>query len=541
MWAESGLVLNCIIAENSSETSTDNAFLTWAGNVSVFSNCVGAAAVNATCYAVVHPFANAAGADFSPLVGTAAVDGGAPEAWMASASDFLGNPRVSGAAPDIGAIEYDQSGLTVGYRADVATGKAPLTVTFTVTALGAAGEISCAWDLDGDGVADKTSTGTTFVHTFADPVAVDVGLTVTDSASAQSAEAASKTRIRALGNAILVSSASPAPAEPYDNWGNAAANLPDALAIACGGSEIVVSNGTYDIAAEMQVLSDITIRGLTGDWRDVTLRSKKGSGNHRIFWLDNASARIEGMTLCDATYTDHGAGVYIGENGGALYRCAVTNCSNISAWGKCGGGVYIAPNADAALVDSCMISGCRSHHEGGAGGAALSMSAGLAVNCIITGNNMENLTGAPVNCGSVRVTGGTFAHGLVVGNKSKVCPGIYVTGGEVVNSIISDNSTQQPASYNAAWAGTGSLLKYNVMDIESPLPDTCKYEDVSATFVDYYNGDFRLKSTSEAFDGGVKRVWTKSVRDFRGRPRKSGKAPDCGIYEAGGGFSLLLR
>lgn len=536
VWASSGKVVNCIIAENTCEASTDRKTNTWAGEANCFVNCVGTDAMNGSCTQLEHPFADAARGDYAPVLGTAAVDGGVAEDWMAEAKDFLGNARVSGKAPDVGAIEYDQSKLSVGYTVDVASGKAPLTVTFTVTAIGATGDVTCQWDLDGDGVAETTSDKLTFTHTYEQPCAAAVGLSISDAGSGQTCDAAVKTTVRALGDAIRVSGTSAHPAEPYDTWENAAHSVEDALAIAIGGSEVIVSNGVYDIAVEQQLLQDVTVRGLTGKFADTVLRSKKNSGNHRIFWLDCEDARVEGLTVCNASMNDHGAGVYIGAKGGVLSHCMVSNCSCIAANSKSGGGVYIEPGADTALVDACVISACKSHHENGAGGAAISVAAGLVRNCLITGNDMNNVSGGPKACGSVRVVGGVVANCTVAGNRSKTCPGIVANydaktpnPGRVVNCAIGDNTTQNTdGTYNTSWAGDPNCFDHCI----GPEQINASCFAGEGLFVDAANGDYRLPKDSVALDKGVRHGWMlPGGKDFFGGHRVCNGRPDLGYFE----------
>lgn len=536
VWASSGKVVNCIIAENTCEASTDRKANSWAGDENCFVNCVGTDAMNGSCTRLEHPFADAARGDYTPILGTAAVDGGVEEDWMAEAKDLLGNARVSGNAPDVGAIEYDQSKLAVGYTVDVASGKAPLMVTFTVTAIGATGDVTCHWDLDGDGVAETTSDKLTFTHTYEQPCAATVGLSIIDAGSGQTCDAAVKTTVRALGDAIHVSGTSAHPAEPYDTWENAAHSVEDALAIAIGGSEVIVSNGVYDIAVEQQLLQDVTVRGLTGKFADTVLRSKKNSGNHRIFWLDCADARVEGLTVCNASMNDHGAGVYIGAKGGVLSHCMVSNCSCIAANGKSGGGVYIEPGADTALVDACVISACKSHHENGAGGAAISVAAGLVWNCLITGNDMNNVSGNPKDCGSVRVVGGVVANCTVAGNRSKTCPGIVANydaktpnPGRVVNCAIGDNTTQNTdGTYNTSWAGDPNCFDHCI----GPEQINASCFAGEGLFVDAANGDYRLPKDSVALDKGVRHGWMlPGGKDFFGGHRVCNGRPDLGYFE----------
>lgn len=540
IWATEGRVVNCIVAENMNTTSADPKDVTWAGDANCFDHCVGTVAMNGSCHSVEHPFSDSAHDDFSLRLGTAAVDGGKSEDWMANAKDLLGLARVSGVAPDIGAYEYDQSRLSAGYAVvGVASGRAPLTVTFAVTAFGATGDVTCRWDLDGDGQPDAESTGPTFEHTFETPCAVAVGLTLTDAGSGRSCEASVKTTVRVFGPAILVSAKSSHPAEPYDSWENAAHDVETAVSVAYPGSEIVVSNGTYDIASEIKVFSPLTIRGLTGVAGDVTLRSKSGSGYHRLFWLDDPGARIESMTLSGASTQVDGAGVYIGVNGGTLSRCVVTNCSCLNGWGKAGGGVFVASGADAALVDSCVITGCKAHREHLAGGNAIALYGGVARNCLIVGNVDSGKNANNNNVGSVKVDGGVFVNGTVVGNGSAKCPGIWAVSGRIVNCAIGDNTTEcDDGSANTSWAGDPNCFENCIGPVK--INASCL---AGENLFDRSKGDYRLQPKSPALDAGVKMDWmVPDGKDFFGCRRVSNLKPDLGYWELQvSGLMLIVR
>lgn len=372
VWAESGLVLNCIIAENTSESSLDKGYTAWAGNASCFSNCVSAVAINEFCLEMEHPFSDADNGDFSPILGSAGVDSGAAEDWMASALDLLGRPRVSGSAPDAGAIEYDQSLFSAAFSASPSFGTAPLSVNFSVTTAGGTGPYLCSWDWDGDGVADETTSGDV-AHTFSNPCLANVGLTVKDTATGNTFSVPRPVPVKVFGDAVRVVAGNANSAPPYDRQENAAATLEAAYAFAEDGTEIVISGGTHDVSAEIKVTKAVTIRGATGRPEDVVLKAK---GSHRMFMLANPAAKITGVTIRDGNSGAlSGGGVYIDTAGGVLENSIVHSCK-ATGWGKPGGGIYVAPGADNALIDRCVVSNSICHRQGGGGGTALAIYGG---------------------------------------------------------------------------------------------------------------------------------------------------------------------
>ena len=336
-----------------------------------------------------------------------------------------------------------------------------------------------------------------------------------------------------MGDAIYVSATSLTPSEPYDSWANAATNVEDALAIACDGCTVVISNGTYDIAAQQQIVRGITVRGLTGNAQDVTLRAKANSGSHRLLWLNHPDAKLLDLTLRDAYAQANGGAVYIDVNGGTVRRCRFINCKADGLHAARGGGVFVEAGSANGLVESCVFTGCVSHNAGY--GSAICLASGLAYNCIVTNNSSYT---------PVRVEGGTFANSIVLNNLNcPNCSGVYAvdkSNSEVINCVIAGNTTKSTAE-NACWSGNGTYFKNCLMDIASPLPESCVTEAPSDTFRDYAVGDYRLQATSQGVDGGVKRDWMTSARDYFGRPRKMGRLPDCGIYETGAGFKLIVR
>ena len=528
--AVKGTVENCLIAENTSTASTDAKTISWSGTASCFTNCVATDKINDWCEAEVHPFVSFAAGDYAPAPGTKAIDRGVLLDWMdEDAKDFLGNDRVSGKAPDIGAIEYDQSKFSVSFKADILSGKAPLEVAFTVTAIGATGGLACSWDWNGDGTVDETTDGSTS-HWFTDPGVYNVRLSVKDESEAPELKVPQVVKVSVFGEQICVVTNNPNAAAPYDNWANAATSLADAYDFAEDGCEIVVSNGTHALPTEINVVKAVTIRSLTGNPSDVVLRVP--SGNHRLFRLGNANAKLSGLTLSGGTTPGHweyGGCVKITSVGGTIEKCVIRDYKSGGSY--CAGlGVSIEANSPG-LVDSCVISNCVSSSGNLDGGLAVALAGGEVRNCLITGNSP---TGAFDNdCGSVYLTGGRLVNCTVAGNSLSKCPGVVAKGGTVLNCIISENTcTADDATAKAAtWAGTASCFDHCI-STEKINDDCFAGENL---FRDSANGDYRLPKVCErdspARDKGVAEGWMKTGKDFFGQKRISKRYPDLGYFE----------
>lgn len=157
------------------------------------------------------------------------------------------------------------------------------------------------------------------------------------------------------------------------------------------GDEIVVRAGTYETSAEYVLSGAITIRGATGKPEDVII---KATGTHRGFKLDNAAAKVSGVTIRDGNAGgESGGGAYITANGGTLENCIVHSCKN-TGWGVPGGGIYVAKNAEFGLVDCCVVSNCAcGNRQGNGGGVALALYGGVARSSLFVENRHSDNSG----------------------------------------------------------------------------------------------------------------------------------------------------
>ena len=121
-----GTLKNCIVAfntrcgqpEDTAYWNTDGSNLTAAN----YQNCCGYPAVSKFsaangCVAADPKFVDPANGDFTLQPGSPCKNAGANDAWMADATDLLGNPRIAGDTVDIGCYEFEIfSGLRVILR-----------------------------------------------------------------------------------------------------------------------------------------------------------------------------------------------------------------------------------------------------------------------------------------------------------------------------------------------------------------------------------------------------------------------------------------
>ncbi len=147
-----------------------------------------------------------------PLPGSPLIDAAAPLHEGDSLLDLHGRPRVSGAAPDIGAVEHqgDAPAVNIAAPASAVAGE-PVTVTASGSDPDAGDVLAYAWTFD-DGT---TATGATVTRTFA-AGARSATVTVTDlTGRTGTATATLQVTARPAATATATPSASP-PAAPRD-------------------------------------------------------------------------------------------------------------------------------------------------------------------------------------------------------------------------------------------------------------------------------------------------------------------------------------
>lgn len=542
--ATGGEVVNCIIAGNNAAQELDGHGSVWLESSAPFRNCVAPLEINDSCIVAMSPFVNEGARDWQPS--PSAVDVAERLPWMEGATDLAGVARIQGSAPDAGCYEKDMSAFSAAVEAGALSGIAPLTVAFSVTAYGAGTSgITCYWDWNNDGMWDDSSEGEA-THVFQAGV-YQVVCMVVDNESGKEWTSAAPVTITCVPKTFYVSAGNEGAALPYATRETAAAAIADALSLAENGCEIIVLPGDYPVKSEICIDKDVSVVGETGNPEDVVIR--RDAKNMRLVRIDSNGAFLAGVVLeggnienNTANYTKNGGGIYFGTRGGTVSNCVVRSCRTW-VWGNEGDGVFIEAGADSALLTHSVISNCVSDTSSASdSGNALTMYAGSVRNCLMTGNRVTRNTATLTHAyGTVKIAGGRLENCTIVGNSGFSCPGVYATGGEVVNCLIGMNTSL--ASENnpsvEVWSGTASLFTHCVADREIAGGMNCRKGEISGYFKDAAAGDFRLKAKSPAVNAGVRRGWMDNATDIIGKDRCVGK-PDAGCYECQTGAETLL-
>ena len=202
----------------------------------------------------------------------------------------------------------------------------------------------------------------------------------------------------ARGQAILyVDAQCPASYPPFDSWANAATNLQEACDYAADGDTVLVTNGDYFVAAQINLAVSIT------------LASVNGPGATRIIAVSNrclqlsAPAVIDGFSFTNGYVNSapvHGAGIHAAVTGAVIRNCHFEN--NYTGANGQGGGLWLGPSG---TVENCIFSRNRADVGGG-----LYASNGLALaGCTFTGNWTSAGSG-----------GGAYATGNATGPRTDV-------------------------------------------------------------------------------------------------------------------------
>ena len=305
---------------------------------------------------------------------------------------------------------------------------------------------------------------------------------------------------------------------PYLTIGKALSTLGDE------GGTIWLEDGEYGVAATVELTTPVTIRSVSGNPADVTVR--RTSGNISVVKLNNAAACLLDITVANGGNAQaSGGNVYIDSNGGSVVHCILTNGDCSSKYGAKGGNVCMK----AGIVSRCVISGGKSEYR--SGGGNICMDGGTVEQCLITGGKSTGDLGA-----GVRINKGLLANCTIAGNSGTASSGVYVgakndTDARVVNCVIVDN-THTAFDWNYAnacgpTARAGSFDHCMTDGVEQPNATCVGYP---FGFADRDAKDYHLTAASTGWNAGVA-VAGLSATDLDGNTRTQGSTIDLGCYE----------
>ena len=317
-------------------------------------------------------------------------------------------------------------------------------------------------------------------------------------------------------------------------------------------TEIIVGKGdneeypvTYTVAASQKVTTALTIRGASGNFKDVII---SGGGKCYPFWLENSDAVLADLTVANGYDGGGNAGGVVLING-TMRNCRVTGCTGGDV-----GGIYVR----YGTVVDCVVdnNSVQNHYYGG---GIYMQKACLVERTVVTNNFCRNYTYGNI-CGGgtgVYINEGTLRNSVVAfnnGNKVDInyvqltpAIGVYANGGTIENSTIYGNTCG-----NGAYAGFAGLTAVSGVKIVNTLvlangnPETGFVSDFAGdaatldhTIINPPTNQYRLNAAgvpepvlgSTLVDAGVATETSATATDLAGNQRTLGAAVDVGAYE----------
>jgi len=498
------------------------------------------------------------------LQACAAVDAGQNAAWMTNAVDLAGQPRLAGAGGvvDMGAFEKVPGALECGFTAAPReTAVAGADVVFTALPFGTNTSLTGAhWGV-GDG---QHASGIVVTNAFASPGVYTVSLAITNSAG-ETAAATYTGYITIWGTQAFVATNSPDPLAPYHSWSNAADSVVAALELVPAGTDVVVSNGTYDVPGQVTLNEAVTIRGFgSGGYgglanaSNTVIRRPSSNPNHRVFQISDAGVVVDGVTVTGGrgrgvsgmgvnmsagmlrnsiirdngdTSTSHaglGSGVGIWMNGGVVSNCTIEG--NLSPESE---GIGIRAQGASQIIGCRILDNTKTAQYSRSGGGIYATASVLIRDSLIARNTARDAGGG--------IYGRTVVNCTIVSNRIYLASGdgggVFLSGGSTVsNSIVYFNEVVGVHSNLNTLSGVGSSCVAH--------PGSSLNGNITADpmLVDLAAGDYRLADASPCINAGDSSIvdWPT---DLAGRNRRAGPDVDMGAYEwqPPGGSVITVR
>ena len=539
--------------------------------------------------------ANPEDGDFSLDFASPALDAAAP--ITAIAHDLAGVTRPQGAAPDIGCYELVQAGgalkcaIVVG-QVDWKAGTAP---TATARVIGASGEVTYQWYVDGALRSDLE--GPTPLFTDLSAGRHTVKLVVSDGTGSAEYTFANAFDLHPTEVWVAVDGGD---VYPYASPETAATSLNDAVAAAWSDESSVavvhIGEGTFYLDAELNLSTPYELLG-AGRGKTI-VNGCRLPNEFRAAKLGNAKSVLKDLMVTGCTNEVDGSGVYMTaglldnvriyrnqdhkynlKNGAGIWMSGGTvtnslielNSVNSGYGGTQGVGIYMT---GGTVVDSVIKDNFRNHGELNGVGVAM-CGAGKLIRCVISGNNtmgggnnasntrgiglymtgdgtVENCLIVSNGIHAVQMSKGTLRNCLVYGHETtsaNYTAGIEQSGGTVENCTVCCNVANNAFSGLRMTGGTmvntivygngesgcalvsGGTFNNNIVDDKSVITASVASDNVVS--------DPKLKDPANGdftigFDSPAVdkgQARTGYAIDFVGTERPQGDAWDIGAYE----------
>ena len=494
-------VVNTIIADNTAPSGADLyfGFSDEASRIATFFNCLCPTETYGANSRTGDPmFLSPGSGDFHLQSGSPARNAGdaaKAESVLGSAfagtDDFYGLDRILENAVDIGCAEFDPTVVAcsvVKSKDPVFTGET-VTLTASVSGFDGAEDLVYQWEIWRDG--DATSLKRNGAEVVLEPTSQGlywVDLKVS-SAQLQTNAAATVTLDVVQSTIYVTAAANPGCAYPYSTPGTAATNLNEALLAASDGMLVSLDEGKHSVYETVSIPKGVTVRGAGRD--RTTIYAEQPF--YPVVRINGAGTLLKDVAVAHGrmseSWKSEPVGVLIGDDGGTMADCRVTDCSNNGNWRVHGAVKMTGPNA---LVTRCLIDG-NTMMDGNPIGqntsGGIHATKGRIENCVVTNNvgmayNGANASGlylagsvVVLNCTVLgnRMGSGSDGGGVQAAHVEAVVRNCIIDGnrnGDGVETNYYGNGTSFSycLSSDAAPAGSeGCIVGRPVFDKRKPL------------------------------------------------------------------------
>jgi len=270
------------------------------------------------------------------------------------------------------------------------------------------------------------------------------------------------------------------------NTGNVFKNIQAAINKARNGETIIVWPGVHLETLKLG-RKNIILRSLDPNdpqtVADTVLHANAKGSTVTFTPANNAKCVLFGFTITGGR----------AKNGGGIYgngaRATITNCIIRNNWARFNGGGIHSFNG---LISNCTIT---NNSAGAAGGGIADCSATIA-NCLIAQNDAANNGGGLSNCHDGTVTNCTIAHNIAPGGA-----GLNACTSAITNCIVWGNDQDQlqdciAASYSCIqdWAGTDT----GNITADPLFVNSYEFYDITKNPLDHQQQFFKLLSVADA-------------------------------------------
>lgn len=199
---------------------------------------------------------------------------------------------------------------------------------------------------------------------------------------------------------------------PYTNWADASTNIQAAVNVTLAGEPVGVTNGTYTLTNQINILTNITLQSVNGT-NFTFINGNFPQTINRCVYMTNGV--LDGFTISNGFASGgSGGGILISNAGSVLNSVIYRNyCSNDAGTVSGGGGIFLyLPNTTASIVSNCAI----------------------VSNIVYIGTNAGSSIG-----GGIRSRRGTIVASYIAGNRAYNSGGIFLDYTLITNCMVTDN------------------------------------------------------------------------------------------------------